>query len=138
MSNNLTAQELRIGNFYEVDGTIYRVVSISENSFSGVVVKPVKGMHTNGGKRCPIELSDNVLSKMSQFEKTIHGKNFEYSMFAANTDCSIHVLFFKDPDAMGVNIMCSDGEGQVETGICFLHELQNLLSVLGTELNYIP
>lgn len=135
MSNNLTAQELRIGNFYEVDGTIYRVVSISENSFSGVVVKPVKGMHTNGGKRCPIELSEEVLIKCGF--KEIENGWFPYWEIKHTRSNELVEFVFKISTI-------GDGEwrwleGNANIPFYYLHQLQNLYFCLcGTELNYIP
>jgi hypothetical protein len=60
----METSEIRIGNLFEIDGSIYAVTMIGEFNFScNKLIKKATGMHTNGGQRNPIELSEEILVK---------------------------------------------------------------------------
>lgn len=74
----IDAKSLRIGNYYEVDGAIFKVSKIDKGGFQGELIKKANGMHTNGGRQQPIELTPELLIKCG-FEKSKFNSGWQWT-----------------------------------------------------------
>jgi len=128
----INANELRIGNFYEVDGSLYKVNRIQDTGFVGELVKEASGMHTNGGRRVPIPLSKEVLEKIGCVQE---GEWAVLKLPTARISIRFYDWNFAECD------ICQDNHfiGFKFSHLQFLHELQNLYYFLcKKELEYKP
>jgi hypothetical protein len=119
----IKSEELRIGNYYEVDGAIYKVSGIEKNSFRGEMIQKATGMRTNGGRRQPIELTGQILIKCG------FSKNIDYKLYL--DDCYL----VSDGEEVWAAKEFNDMEFTFSIGYSYLHQLQNLYYCLtGKEL----
>lgn len=123
----MKANELRIGNLYQIGDSIYKVNHIYNDAFAGEFIKKASGDYTNGGRKSPIDLSPEILEKCG-FEKVTQLGGNHYG----NPTNNIILQEQEDGGYAFFGSECIHGKSNK-----YLHELQNLVyAITGEELTF--
>lgn len=115
-NREIKVSELRIGNYFEVDGAIFKTSVITKSNFIGEPVTNSYAMRASGNIRKPITLTSEILEKC--------GFKEAYPL----ADYYLKEGFYGEPKFKDCKFILYDYEGNevLNEPLQYLHQLQNL------------